>query len=138
MTNLGLKISKEDKTAFSSNNQELLLSSDLPFFKTFMQGQFSLNITGAGTFTNTIDHNLGYHPAFMHLQAVNPNNPERRYLGRFAAQSGADFIGVDSYTTRTTLTIAWYDNSAAPGGFKAYPYVITFYYYIFYDPLENI
>ena len=138
MKDIGLRVSKLTKSALNGVIKDTLLTSEYPFLKTFKQGEAAVNVTGAGTFSVQIDHNLGYHPIFIHLQAVDPNSPERRYLGRFAAQQLADFIGVDSYITRSTLTLAWYDNSAAPGSFRSYPYVVTFYYYIFYDPLENL
>lgn len=135
MGNYGIKISKEGYDVKSAALENLILHSKYPFLKAKLQGSFSISITGTGTFTNTFTHNLGYHPAYVHLASVDPNNTGRRFFGRSSADGPSGSLTIDSYTTTSTLVIGWRDTTASPGGFKAYPYTVYFYYYLFYDEL---
>lgn len=132
MTNYGFKVSKAGNDVKTASDSNLILTSKFPFFKAYLQGSFSVTVTGAGTFTNTFTHSLGYHPAYFHLEIPDPNNSDRRTLASFAAAAVGQIM-VDSYTTTTQLTIGWQDTSA--GFFHAFPYTVYFYYYIFYDQL---
>lgn len=135
MSDYGAKVSVSGSDVKTAPDTSLILNSKYPFLKAFAQGSFSVNVTGPGTFSGVITHNLGYFPAFLHLGAPDPNNPARRYTGRTAANGPGGAIAIDSYITTSDLTIGWRDTSASPGGFRAYPYTVNFYYYIFYDEL---
>lgn len=137
MSDIGLQISKPGSDANTSDASRMSASSKFPFLKTFKQGEASVNVTGPGVFSATVTHGLGYQPAFVHLESPDPNNPSRRYLGRFAAQALA-IIAAESYVTKDALILSWADTSGSPGSFRAYPYKVTFYYYIFTNPLENL
>lgn len=132
---VGIKVANigNVKTASSLN---LSLDNTKPFLKTFMQGFKAVNVTGPGDWLVNITHGLGYYPIYVHMTAPDPNNPQRRYPGKAGADGPGGSIAIDSYITRAVLTLGWRDTSAAPGSFRAYPYTVTFYYYIFYDKLE--
>lgn len=137
MSEIGLKVSDINKSVESKDIKDILLNSNFPFLKTFKQGEVSVSVTTKGAYSVAVTHGLGYHPAFFHFNTAVAALPTTRFPGRFAAQS-TFLIAVDSYVTKSELIFTWADTSNAPGSFRTYPYVITFYYYIFYDPLENL
>ena len=133
MSNYGIKIAKSGHT-ITEADQYMILTSKFPFMKAKNQGSLSVNVTGAGTFSATVTHSLGYYPAFIHYSIVDPVDTSDRYMARWEA-GGGYLIGVDSYITASTLTIGWEDTSPSPGSFASYPYTVYFYYYLFYDNL---
>lgn len=135
MVDYGFKVSKAGYDVKTADDKDMILTTKYPFLKAFSQGSFSLTITGAGTFTQTLTHNLGYHIAYLYLGIYDPTQPTRRYLGSFTAQSPFGYIQSDSYTTTNTVVIGWKDTSASPGFFATYPYTVYIYYYLFYDEL---
>lgn len=133
MTDFGIKVSKPLFDVNTAADKDMILTSKYPFLKAYLQGSFDVVVTAAGVFTNTISHNFGYKPAYLHLVIPDPNTPTRRTLGNFAA-SALGQIRCESYITTTDLTIGWQDTSA--GFFHSFPYTVHFYYYLFYDKLE--
>jgi len=133
MSNYIFRVSKEGYDVSTIDKTNLILTDEYPFLKIYIQGSFSLNITGNGTFTQTITHNFGYHVAYLHLHVFDPNYTDRRYLGCFTASGPTGLIQTDSYTTINTVVMGWRDLSS--GFFRSYPYMIYIYYYLFYDEL---
>ena len=136
MTNQGIKISISGVDVLSASDNQLVLSSKFPFLKAKAQGSLTMNVTGPGTYTTSITHNLEYFPIFMHYAVTDPTSEDYRKIGRFAADAPGGSIGIDSNCDITKLNFAWLDNSSPPGLFGTYPYDIHIYYYLFYDSLE--
>lgn len=114
------------------------LKKNEKLLKVFKQGTIAVNVTGPDVWVATITHGLGYHPVYVFQAAPDPTNPQRRYFGHMGASVPLEGgIGLDSQIDKNELKLAWLDNSDAPGYFRAYPYTVTFYYYIFYDRLES-
>jgi len=132
----GLKISKAGYDVKTADNENLILTSDYPFLKAYLQGSFSLSITADGTYTNGVTHGLGYHPAYLHLGVyfATLGDTDKRILGCWSAEGPGGEIAVDSYITDNILTIGWKDTTG--GSFESYPYTVYFYYYLFYDKLN--
>jgi len=133
MSNYGIKIAKSGH-AISEADQYMILTSKFPFMKAKSQGSLSVSVTGPGTFSATVTHSLGYHPAFIHYSIIDPVSTSDRYMARWEAWTQYA-IGVDSYATTSILRIGWEDTSPSPGSFATYPYTAYFYYYLFYDSL---
>lgn len=131
MSDYGIKISQEGYSVSDGDNR-MILTSRYPFLKAHSQGAVSLNITGAGTFTTFISHNLGYHPVYNFFGEVLPSTPNDRYPGHIAAVA-LGYVQSGSYVTTSRLYLGWTDTSA--GLFAAFPYTVYFYYYLFYDSL---
>lgn len=133
----GIKIAQPTKSVKSTNILDINVRNDIPFLKAFKQGQASVSVTKAGTYTVDITHGLGYFPFHMFFVAPDPNHPDRKYFGSFAAEGvgpNGGTIGSEAYVTKTALRLGWEDTT--PNGWINYPYTVTFYYYIFYDKLE--
>lgn len=133
MSKYGFKVAKIGKSVDLATILDNIIDNDFPFLKSFKQGTMSVNVTAAGTYTVSFRHGLGYAPFFVHYAAPNPANPDRKYIGCVAATGPGGTIGIDSYIDNEVLTLSWKDTNAA--GATAYPYVVTFYYYIFYDKI---
>lgn len=129
----GMKVSKSGYDVKTATADNLILTSDYPFLKAYSQGSFSLSITDNNAVTNTITHDLGYHPAYLFYTMYDPNTSTKRFIGNFYTGGPFGSLRVDSYTTTTTLVIGWKDSSA--GYFKSFPYTVYIYYYLFYDKL---
>lgn len=128
----GIKISQEGFD-ITDTDDKMILTSKFPFLKAFAQGSFSKSITGSGAFSQTINHNLGYAPAYIYFGEINPSSPNDRFPGSFAAIAIGAIYSV-SHIDSTSLTISWVDTSA--GFFASFPYTVNFYYYLFYDQLS--
>lgn len=135
MSDYGIKISKDGGDVKTVPDSDVLLTSKFFFLKAFLQGNDTVTVTGPGIFSTTIEHNLGYFPAFVHYAIVNPADISDRYFGRASASAVGGDITLDSNVSTSALTLGWEDTSASPGSFAPYPYTIHFYYYIFYDEL---
>ena len=59
MGNYGIKVSNDGYDIDSATIKQLALSSQYPLLKAWVQGSFSSSVTGNGTYTTTITHNLG-------------------------------------------------------------------------------
>lgn len=60
----GIKVSKNNTDALTTDNSNLVMNSDYNMFKIIATGTGTVYVTGAGQFTTTVSHNLGYTPAF--------------------------------------------------------------------------
>lgn len=132
MSNYGMKVSLEGH-AISEADRYMILTSKFPFLKAKVQGSASKSITAAGTHTVTINHALGYPPAYIYFGQINVTAPTERYPGSFGA-AGAGTIGTASYINSSDLILSWTDTHVS--GAVAYPYTVFFYYYLFYDQLS--
>lgn len=129
----GVKVSKEGFDVKTTADTNLVMTSEMPFFKIVAQGSASINVTADGVYNTTIAHNLGYSPAHVHYVSVDPANPARRNPGRWVADGPGGAIGFDSYIDDTNLVMRWFDTTG--GFFESYPYAVGLYYYIFWDEL---
>lgn len=136
MSKFGLQVSstgKNVKTADSLNKS--IDAPDLALLKTFKQGSASIDVTASGTFTVEVTHGLGYHPIVIYFIAPDPNNPTRKFFGSSAANGVGGGIANEMIITKNTVKFAWSDTTTS-GYIGSRPYKVTFYYYIFADPLE--
>lgn len=135
MARYGIKVAKPGKSAKSSNLLDEIIDNQYPFLKAFKQGVVSVNVTGAGTYTIDVTHGLGYFPTMIYFVAPDPANPTRKFFGSSAANGPGGQIGNEAFIDKTKIRFGWQDTSVG-GAFAAYPYKVSFYYYIFYDKLE--
>jgi hypothetical protein len=130
MADYGFKISISGQDVKTATNSQLILSTKFPFLKAYLQGSGSIYVPSSGTYTVTINHNLGYYPVFVHYFSFDIFTPGKRYFGRQAAQGPTGHLSVESWVSTSQLRLAWKEI-----GFTTHPYTIYFYYYLFYDKL---
>ena len=134
MGNYGIKITQSGYDVSSATLRQLVMSSEYPFLKAYLQGTFSLTITEVDTiFTETINHSFGYPVKFVHYFSILPFYSTYRRIGNGGASAPAGDITFESWQDSNNIYMAYQDTTS--GDFEAYPYTVYGYYYIFYDSI---
>lgn len=72
---IGIRVSKEGKNVNTGSMKDLIFNSDLKTFKVEKQGVVTINVLADGTQeVITIEHGLGFSPAFMVGHEVYPDS----------------------------------------------------------------
>src|SRR3990167_5203724 len=127
MNDYGIKVSEEGINVLTAQPYELAYSSEFDTLKVFKRGAGVVSITFPTAVTVTIDHELGYRPAFFFFTEVSPDfgSDNEYFLAPFVFPVGGD-VSITPYVTSTQLKIR-YGGEQAPGTTSYnYPYIIFY------------
>ena|SRR3990172_4636542 len=125
MARYGLKVSKPGYDVKTAADENLLLTTELPNYKVYSSGTFSLTTNGSGEGTAFITHDLGYAPLNV-ITIQNSVGGNYRRLNTFFIADQLTYtytIGTSNIEIRSSTLGSAQLNSTFYG-----------YYYIFYDP----
>lgn len=134
MSNYGIKISKRGFDARTAENKDLLMTTELPIYKTVASGPFSITIPGGSSspVDFVINHALPYRADSIITIEHQIGSAVRRIAQVLGVAGGA---GDDIYSMELkgigTTTIRAY-----PLGVDGADRTYNGYYFIFYDPSE--
>lgn len=126
---VGIKTAKSGFNVLTAKPYELSYSSSFDTFKVFKKGAGSASVAFGTPTTITIDHSLGYRPAFLvfsEIGAPDGGAAGKYFLLPFTFPAGGDG-SVIPYTTSTQLVIR-YGGEMNPG-----TVVYNFRYFLFYQ-----
>lgn len=125
----GIKIAKPGFNVLDAKPYELSYSSSFDTFKVFKKGAGSATVTFTTATFATIDHNLGYRPAFLVFSEIGESDggaAGKYFLLPFTYPVGGDG-SVIPYVTKNQLIIR-YGSEMNPG-----TVTYNYRYFIFYQ-----
>ena len=132
----GIKISQTGYNVKTATNKQLAFSSKYKMFKEYLSGTGTLTLPGTDTDASvTINHNLGYRPAFFVFvdssDIMDVISTNLRGVYRIPMRTSRNFYHLYAVSGVNTLSIK-VRNSPASGVAKSF----TYKYYILIDKAE--
>jgi hypothetical protein len=126
--NAGLKIADSGFNVLTAQSHQLAYSTQFDTFKLYRQGAGAAACQPATVNTVTIDHQLGYRPAFLVFSEISPDfgAAGEYHLLPFLYPIGGD-ISIVPYISKTQLKIR-YGADQSPN-----PINLNYRYFIFYN-----
>ncbi|OGO14263.1 MAG: hypothetical protein A2Y53_03915 [Chloroflexi bacterium RBG_16_47_49] len=115
MSNYGVKVSEEGINVLEAMPYQLAYSSEFDTLKVFKRGAGVASVTFPNPTTITIDHGLGYRPAFFFFTEVSSSfgSAGEYFLAPFVYPIGGD-VSIVPYVTSSQLKVR-YGGDQAPG-----------------------
>ena len=122
MGDYGMKISKEGFDILTADDDELIFTNKFPLQQIALQGTITVTGTPSNYVTSSVDHNLGYRPAFLSWV----RDP---YLTNDPTVPSYSTANHDVYVDDDKIYFEVYWNGGSNQDF-------VFYYYVFVDDAQ--